>query len=159
VLTLVKLDLNVGAHHQGSSSWVPDRSPVLLKQVCSKKGLWATTGDVLLRFLILNEFDVCSEITWITPHYVPNKGNFLCLEISFVLFTSKNSLATADRFGLIRWTPFIKLWISFLRIAFEKKNKQTNKSERPGLYLFYLLRCKLHNTISIIKQFIKNNVQ
>jgi len=32
------------------------------------------------------------------------KQIFFCLEISFVLFTSKNSLATGDRVGLIRWT-------------------------------------------------------
>jgi len=54
-------------------------APVLLKQVCSQRGLWATTGDFLLRFLILNEIDICSEITWITPHCVPKN------EISFVL--------------------------------------------------------------------------
>ena len=134
-------------------------APVLLKQVCSKRGWWATTGDFLLRFPILNEIDICSEITWITPHCVPNKWNFFCLEISFVLFTSKNSLVTGDRFGLMKWTPFAKLWISFLHVAFEKRNKQTNKSKRPGLYLFYLLRCKSHNTISILKLFVRNNVQ
>jgi len=54
-----------------------------------------TSRDFPLRFLILNEFDICSEITWITPHYVPNKGNFLCLKISFVLFTSKTVLRLA----------------------------------------------------------------
>jgi len=67
-----------------------------------------------------------SEITWITPQYVPNQGNFLCLEISFVLFTSKNSLATGDRVGLIRWTPPIKLWISFLPSPLKERKKETN---------------------------------
>ena len=80
----------------------------------------------LLRFLILNEFDIlCGEITWTNPRYAPNNGNFLCLQISFVLFTG-------DRAGVIKWTPLIKLWISFLHVAFERKKERNLPTIKKG---------------------------
>ena len=107
-------------------------SPVAAKRLTTKCMGTVTTPDFLLRFLILNDFDICSEIIWINPHYVPNKRNFLCLEIRFVLFTSKNSLATGDRAGLIRWTPFIKLRNSFLHVACERKKERNLPTIQEG---------------------------
>jgi len=47
-------------------------SPVAARRFTTKRMDTVTTSDSLLRFLILNEFNICSEITWINPVLNPH---------------------------------------------------------------------------------------